>query len=284
MSLIHKHFKAISQVERCHQIAGIDAIYVINLDQRVEKYERCLKQFLPYGITPQRFSAIYGWDLSQEAFDEIGLKFLPPMDFLFDRRVFFRPSRHGDPGEPLNESSYGRTCVNIFTIAGAIGCALSHLSCLQHGLDSGYQTIWILEDDAQVNHNPHFLTHFLQKLDQEVGEDGWDILYTDNHHIFPAREGKYFHFRPDRPLFYHSFDNFEVGQDFIQINGRAELHSTIYRRSGIKKAIDYFTQFGLFHPIDIELYSIPHMRMYNLKHDLVGHSGSLLSDTRERGL
>lgn len=282
MSGINKYFKLISRVEKTNQVDGIDAIYLINLDQRPEKYQHCLQQLSPYGIFPHRFSAIYGWDLSQEAFNEIGLKFLPPMGFLFDRRVFFRPSSHQDPGEPLNESCYGRTCVNIFTIAGAIGCALSHLSCLQHGWNSGYKTIWILEDDIQVNHNPHYLTHFLHELDLEVGEGGWDILYTDNHHIFPPREGKYFHFRPDRPVFFHSFDNFPIGKDFIQINGRAELHSTIYRRSGIEKILNYFVQHGLFHPIDIEIYSIPNLRMYNLRHDIVGHGGSLLSDTRDR--
>lgn len=282
MSSIKKFFKPIIQTEEANQIAGIDAIYLINLDQRPEKYQRCLDLLRPYGVIPQRFSGIYGWDLSQEAFDGIGLKFLPPMGFLFDRRVFFRPSSHQDPGEPLNASSYGRTCVNILTIAGAMGCALSHLSCLQHGWDAGYETIWVLEDDIRVNHNPHSLTYFLQKLDEAVGKDGWDLLYTDNHHIFPSREERYFHFRPDRPVFFHAFENFSVGQDFIQINGRAELHSTIYRRSGIEKILRYFTQFGLFHPIDIELYSIPHLRMYNLKHDIVGHGGFLQSDTRDR--
>lgn len=282
MSLIKKHFKKIDNKENLNQIDGINAIYLINLDQRVERKERCLRQLAPYGIVPERFSAIYGWEISQEVFDDIGLKFLPPMGFLFDRRVFFRPSSHRDVGEPLNESSYGKTCVNIFTIAGAIGCALSHLSCLQDAMDRQFQTIWILEDDFTIRQNPHVLSGMVQTLDLLVGKEEWDLLYTDNHHIFPFREGKYFHVRPDRPPVCHTYENYLVGNDFIQINGRAELHSTIYRSSGIKKILEYFYRFGLFHPIDIELYSIPDLRMYNLRSDIVGHGGSNESDTRDR--
>ena len=282
MSFIKNHFKKIHLKEQLGQIDGIDAIYLINLDQRTKRRDRCLQQLRPYGIVPERFSAIYGWEISQEAFDEVGLKFLPPMGFLFDRRVFFRPSSHQDVGERLNESSYGRTCVNIFTIAGAIGCALSHLSCLQDAFDRGLETVWILEDDFTVFQNPRYLTYFMGKLDQIVGKEGWDLLYTDNHHIFPLREGKYFHVRPDRLPILHAYENFLVGDDFIQINGRAELHSTLYRRCGMKKILEYFHHFGIFHPIDIELYSIPDLRMYNLRSEIVGHGGSTQSDTRDR--
>ncbi|HAB99768.1 MAG TPA: hypothetical protein DCE71_08105, partial [Parachlamydiales bacterium] len=136
MSNIERHFKKIEKQKERSTIPGVDCIYLINLDERPEKLANSLEQLKPFGITPQRFPAIYGWGLTQEAFNEIGMKFLPPMDFAFDGQVFFRPaSDQLDKGEPLKTSSYGKTCVHRSVSAGALGGALSHLSCLQDAYD-----------------------------------------------------------------------------------------------------------------------------------------------------
>ncbi|MFI5334690.1 MAG: hypothetical protein ACHQT8_05960 [Chlamydiales bacterium] len=49
---------------------------------------------------------------------------------------------------------------------------LSHLSILQDAFDSGYETIWVMEDDIEVVRNPTFsptssisLTNWLEKMD-----------------------------------------------------------------------------------------------------------------------
>ena len=44
---------------------------------------------------------------------------------------------------------------------GAIGCLMSHLSILQDAWDSGYETIWIIEDDIKVVSNPHELSYLV---------------------------------------------------------------------------------------------------------------------------
>jgi hypothetical protein len=57
----------LKKVDRSASIAtesslrNIDFIYMINLDQRPEKWKLSVDQLAPYGITPCRFSAVNGW-------------------------------------------------------------------------------------------------------------------------------------------------------------------------------------------------------------------------------
>src|SRR5207237_6605093 len=62
---------------------------------------------------------------------------------------------------------------------GAIGCSLSHISVLQDAYDSGYETIWVMEDDVEVLDDPHRLSDLVSELDTLVGPDRWDVLFTD---------------------------------------------------------------------------------------------------------
>jgi GR25 family glycosyltransferase involved in LPS biosynthesis len=57
----------------------IDYIYVINLDERPEKWRATVMELAPYGIVPERFSAVNGWKLSPQKIREMILKFLPEM-------------------------------------------------------------------------------------------------------------------------------------------------------------------------------------------------------------
>jgi GR25 family glycosyltransferase involved in LPS biosynthesis len=138
------HLKAVGPKNQKSSISGIDYIYLINLDQRPEKWEKSLGQLERYGITPHRFSAIYGWDLSIEAKNELGIQFAPRM--LSDQWVLTFPNKLRGHYELdfLREELYGSTVFCHWMRPGAIGCYLSHLSVLQDAYDSGYHTIWIL--------------------------------------------------------------------------------------------------------------------------------------------
>ena len=83
--------------------------------------------------------------------------------------------------EPQHEIIYkvGRTYFCHCMSRGAMGIVLSHLSILQHAYDAGYETIWVMEDDIEVIRNPHLLSSYITQLDDLVGKEGWDILFTD---------------------------------------------------------------------------------------------------------
>ncbi|MBS0626527.1 MAG: glycosyltransferase family 25 protein [Verrucomicrobia bacterium] len=281
MPNIEKYLKKIEgKREKGEQIRGIDYIYVINLDHRQEKLEKSLKQFKQYGLAFQRFPAIYGWNLSQEVFDDIGMKFLPPMDFMFDNQVFFKmeSDQRGTP-QKLDASSYGKTCVHKGTSAGSLGGTLSHLSCIQDAYDSGYETAWILEDDFTFESDPRLLTQFIDRLD-ELTNRNWDMLYTDDDHYFPPRGKMNIYLRPDRSHVDHVYEHTPLGKDFFKTGGRWQLHSVIYRRSGMKKVLDYIKQYGLFHTFDVEVNYTPGIQMYNLRWGLVHGRNRTVSDTQ----
>ncbi len=279
MANIEKHLVKIKDSKNHQSIPGIDAIYLINLDQRPEKLKRCIEQLQSFDITVQRLPAIYGWSLTQEAFNDIGMKFDHPMDFTFDRQVFFRlASDQLDQGEPLNASSYGKTCVHRSVSAGAIGCTLSHLSCLQDALDKGHETIWILEDDFTLARDPHLLSNYIEQLDQLAH---WDMLHTDDDMHFKPYGHTSIHLRPDRAVFTHLMQHSPLGNEFFKIGGRWQLHSVIYKNQAITKILNYFKEFGLFRNIDEEINFIPGIQIYNLRCGLVHGRDRTTSDTQK---
>ncbi len=276
--------KVENKTERC-QLKNIDFIYLINLDQRPEKLTSCMLQLTPYGIHPHRFPAIYGWNLPHEALNDVGLKFLPGMTFgsKAEAGVTLLPltSAANQPLQAthLNASCYGRVCFFHRTTPGAIGCTLSHLSILQDAYESGYQTIWVMEDDIVVHQDPTSLTNFIDQLDSLVGPTGWDILYTDDEH-FKLGDQIPFVWRPDTPSPSHPFlaRRTSVGKEFAKIGMRYRTHSMIVRRSGMKKILDYEKSHGIFLPFDHDLAFIPDMNLYILKHNIVSHY-DVISDT-----
>jgi GR25 family glycosyltransferase involved in LPS biosynthesis len=270
---IKKHLKTITDKTE-QQIRNIDFIYLINLDQRPERLERCRQQLMPYGIHPFRFSAVYGWTLSVDTLNDIGVKFLPGMErghwashFPFDG--------DGNPEDDfLREACYGKTYFSRWMTRGAIGCALSHLSVLQDAYDSGYQTIWVMEDDIDIKDNPHKLADLIDSLDALVGSEGWDVLYTDmveSEHCLDPKLSYWWMWRPDLP----SMDNTALAkltilnEDFAQIGSRAFVHSMIIRRSGMKKILDFIKNKGIYIPYDHELSLAPGIQLYCLRKNLV---------------
>ena len=254
------------------QIKHIDSIYILNLDKRSDRLSRCMNQFARYGVQPYRVSAIHGWDLTQEEFNDVGVKVQLSMSF--DRPVFFGPRARFDPGEYITPSVVGKTCVHYTTPAGQIGCSMSHLSGLLDAYLAGYETIWQLEDDFTIKDPPELLGEYIEKLDTLVGPSEWDLFYTDNddHFVAPTvREvmGGGNLGRPGIPLSNALVEYRAIGSDFKKIGGRTQAHSVIYRRNGIKKILDFITTNGIFRPYDIDLPFVPNLKMYNLVKDVV---------------
>lgn len=279
---LETHLKQIQNKSGSHSIRNVDFIYMINLDQRPEKYSFSLNQLTPYGINPFRFSAVNGWELSFADIDDVGLKFSPEMEGGFMGTCY--PSYMNF--EPSHEiiQNYDQTYFCHCLSRGAIGIVLSHLSILQDAYDSGYQTIWVMEDDIEVLRDPRILSDLIDKLDQTVGSNNWDVLFTDRDIRDSNGIPKACYWAAKRPdgarfLLVNNFaERTHVGDDFIKIGARWGAHSMILRRSGIRKLLQFFKAHQIFLPYDMDYILPPGIKLFTVAHDVVSNFPKSVSD------
>lgn len=276
-----------------HSIRNIDFIYMINLDRRPEKWKTSLDQLTPYGIYPYRFSAVNGWELTFETINEVGLLFAPGMEGDFWATTY-RLKKEGEPSLPEKKeghcsclhpfegnfiweqeliSTWGKTYFSHCMSRGAIGIALSHISILNDAWDSGYETIWVMEDDVQVIQDPRQISDLIDKLDTQVGKE-WDLLFTDQDirdihgNYIPASSCAK---RPD----FKSPNDFAkkeiISPQFRRIGARYGAHSMIIRRKGIKKLLQFFMAHQIFLPYDMEFTLPPDIQLYTVLEDVVSN-------------
>ncbi len=277
---ITDHLKKITDKTGYHQIKNVDFIYMINLDQRPEKYAICMDRLAPYGIVPYRFSAVNGWELTLEAINDLGVKYEPWMSTGMGTRYLMNGNSEPFHG-PLTE--FGETYFSHCMSRGAIGICLSHLSILQDAWDSGYETIWVMEDDIAPIQNPHLISTRIKELDTLLGKDGWDILFTDQD--TKNNNGQYvpctgFAWQPNfSPANTSRFtQRYDVGTEFRKVGARFGAYSMIVRRSGMEKILKFFKSFNIFLPYDIE-FALPNgIRFYALINDIVSTQPGSLSD------
>lgn len=282
---LQDYFKKPLYKEEGHSMEGIDFIYMINLDERPEKFARCSAQLGPYGIYPYRFSAFNGWkELSLEMINEIGVKFVPGMEGGFWATTYPMDGDFSYHHELIE--NYGTTYFCHCTARGTIGIVMSHLSVLQDAYDSGYETIWVMEDDIQVVRDPNVLSALVKKLDKRVGKRNWDILFTDQD--IRGSDGKYVpcagyakrpNYVPKHPEQY--LKNRKIGAHFRSIGARFGAHSMIIRRSGMKKILDFMKTYNVFLPYDMEFYLPEKIKLYTVLEDVVTNQIGGPSDNGE---
>ncbi|MBS0648189.1 MAG: glycosyltransferase family 25 protein [Verrucomicrobia bacterium] len=270
---IEQYFKKAEGKSSVHRMRNIDFIYLINLDQRPEKYEQSIQELAPYGIIPYRFSAVNGWEeLTYEALNDLGVKYQRGMRATKGTSYF--PEDNGQPQHSLPMQNYGQTYFAHCLSWGAIGCCMSHLSVLQDAYHAGYETIWVIEDDIQIIRDPHTLSNLIDQLDRAVGKGRWDILYTDRD--TKNKEGNYVpcralaqrpNFTPRDPQIYKLQKR--INSDLRQIGARYGTYSMIIRRSGMKKILDFLKTYHLFLPIDLEIPLVPGIRQFTVTQDVV---------------
>ncbi len=270
------HLQKITDKEDGHAIRNIDFIYMINLDERPEKFERSIKKLSPYGITPYRFSAVNGWNLSINVINDVGVKWEPWMMRGGLASFFlFKEDLH-----PYIESACkeGRTYFSYDQMTKAvIGIVLSHLSVLKDAYDSGYETIWVMEDDIQIEQDPHLVSTLIDQLDGLVGKANWDVLFTDIDSVdietgtvlpnegFSARPNFY----PPNP--FRFWERYEISSDFKKVGARFGAYSMVLRRSGIKKILDFFKEYQIYSPYDCDYAMPPSINLFSLNYNLVTH-------------
>lgn len=229
-----KYLKSIDITETASGLAPIDCIYVINLDERPEKWQHMKSIFKEKGLHGNRVSAINGWNLPSVVKQEL-------------------------------KGPY-KTLLS----AGHIGCLLSHISVIKNAYDKNFKLIWILEDDVDIIGDIKLLPKFLQQL--YLFDPNWDIFYTDKD--ARNRQGEYVQSlnvnpRPDQiiaPLEYF-LEKIPICKDIMLIRNRFGTHSMLISRNGIEKILYYFTHVYLWMPIDIDIHYIPHIREYSTIED-----------------
>lgn len=285
---IERHYKKFEKSPHLTSIRNVDLVYLINLDQRSERRVACLEKLAEFEIIPQRFPAIYGWHIPIWACNEMGLKFEPGMWIGPENALYMDPQGRYRMVR-LGEEFYDKAVFSSWLTPGALGCTMSHLSVLQDAFDSGYQTIWILEDDFKWVANPHRISDLIEKLDQAAGADGWDVLYTDPDYLY-VPEGTTdllahlpMKWRPDMPNFdlQRLLEHTPIGNDFFKIGSRNRTHSMIIRRSGIEKILHFYKERHIFLPYDHELAFIPTIRLF-VTRELIVDMNDSTSDTKNR--
>ena len=278
---VFKHLRKVEDKTSGHSIRNIDFIYLINLDNRPEKLKMCFDQLNPYGIHPFRFSAIYGWDLSLDAINDIGVKYAHGMN----SKIMGTTYLPGRDFEPHHEKITvpGRTYYCHCLSRGCIGIILSHLSVIKDAHKSGYKTVWIMEDDIQVIRDPRRIPDLIDELDEAVGEKGWDILFTDRD--IRTSDGKHlpakgYARRPNLTI-----KNTErlkvrrkVSKNIRMLGSRFGATSMIIRRSGMKKILRFYRKYDAFHPYDMDFHLPKGMRMFTVVKDVISNKSDAISD------
>jgi len=268
---IETYFKKTSNKEDRSKMANIDFIYVINLDPRPVRYQRTMQVLEPYGIYPHRFSAVNGWELSFQAVEELGVIYEPGMPHGPVASVY----RHENGKEYMSfevmkEPGIAYYCHSLSR--GAMGCLLSHLSILQDAYDSGYNTIWVMEDDIKVVSNPHEISSLISVLD--TAAPGWDVLFTDNEvkggggTPVPCTVIRPRPLLKMQPLEYY-LKRTPVNDVLTKIGMRFGSASMVVRRSGMKKILDHFKQYKIYFPYDIDYFYVEGINMYACTRDIV---------------
>lgn len=228
-------------------ISGIDAIYVINLDVRPEKWHRVEPILYRHGIDHSRFSAVFGMDFDVETI-----------------RTYCK--KHMRPGQ--------------------LGCMLSHLSIYQDALNRGLKRIWVMEDDIEVKGNPQGLTVLIDELERldprwDILYTDLDFVTKEGTYVkswaFPIDKKHAFPF----PLSYYT-ERKNLSKNIQKLRSRYGAGSMIVSRRGMEKVIRHFTtNEDIVWPIDIEIHYVPGIRQYGLRNPVVtnAHFDFNYSDT-----
>jgi len=127
-----------------------DRIFIINLDNRPEKWKQCLEQLVTHNIKNyERFSAI------KPQYSQI------PKNY-YNKLVFYHF---------INDPKY---------VTGAVGCKLSHHTIVKTAKERGYKRILILEDDFEFKDN---MNQILQDHEKLIRNLPWDMLYLGGNYM-----------------------------------------------------------------------------------------------------
>lgn len=230
-------------------IPPIDCIYIINLQERKDKWTRVNALFNKKGLHPNRVNAMNGMNLSYKTYRELS----GPYPF----RVY----------------------------ASDYGWLLSFLSVLKDAYQREFECIWVCQDSVHFYGESKCIPLLLETLNEH--DPNWDIFYTDcgprivSDGILAHKRSFAYDPRPGEKLkpFSYYLEQLRVNDDIVHIRQRVGMHSTILSRKGIKKILDYFTHVFVWSPLEINIHYIPGIREYSATRDIVSNQTSTPFDT-----
>ncbi len=284
---IEKCLKKCENKAAYHSIKNIDFIYLINLDKRLDRLRATTNMLDKYHIYPYRFSAIDGCSLSLESLLDIGVKFEQGMTPIM-ATTFEQDCDEYSLIKRIDEiTQSGKVYFCHGMERGGVGCSLSHASILQDALECGYNRIWIMEDDIECLQDPNIISKRIKQLDALVGENGWDILYTDKErmeeydtlsaitcHSYATR----FNFIPKDKTMAAYRKN--ISSEFRQIGARFGTHSIIINKTGIVKILNFLKTYHFYSPIDQEYSLIPDIHLFTVTNDITSTPAFSISDAK----
>jgi GR25 family glycosyltransferase involved in LPS biosynthesis len=220
-------------------LPAVDAVYVINLERRKEKWVQAKQMCEEHGIHPNRLNAVDG-------------RLIPPEAF---------------------KALFGYYKQNIS--AAQVGCMLSHLSTIKDAYDRGFETIWILEDDAEIQGNLQLLFEDLSALKKMV--PNWDVFYT-NPGLNNIKPTFYGHFlqdridpRPDQRMNKLStyLDRSPLNKHMFKTGLRWGAYSMFISRHGMELILNYFSHVYFWSPYDLDIHYIPTIQEFSSTESIV---------------
>lgn len=271
-----------NKIKKC-RCSFVDYVYVINLDERPEKYARVKKEFERFGITPYRFSAVNGWKLPFSTINSLGLSYKGGFTKGIRGTQYYLDKEGKISSKDAMIESPGRYYSHAMS-KGAIGIVLSHLSILKDAYDSGYQRIWILEDDIEILRDLKELELLIKEADRKYGKK-WDVLYTDedtidnNHKRIPCYG---IADRPDVPISQKERTRLvsrkTISNRLVKLGNRYGVYSFIINRPAMKKILRFFKEHEVFLPYDMEFIYIKNFLQLTAKRNIVSHKVGSPSD------
>jgi hypothetical protein len=227
----------------------IDCVYVINLDERPEKWEQLAPLLKKQGIKANRVSAVNGWKITTQ-----------------DKKILTGPYYSKLKG-------------------GEIGTLLSHISIIKDAYERGFERIWVLEDDVEFLYGSDQIPNLIRELTSI--DPCWDTLYTDTDSRNRDDSGYCRSLgtnpRSDQKIEHllHYLKRAPQSANITLLRQRFGAYSFIVSRSGIEKLFNYFSHVYLWSQIDVDMHFVPHIRQYCTSRDIVTNNRSALSDARD---
>lgn len=238
--------KDIKEVTTPSRLGDIDCIYVINLNERRERWDRMATLLNYHNLRATRFEAINGWSLREDE----------------DLR---------------NNTLFGAKCTNspkTYLTWGGIGLYLSQLSILKDAYERGFKKIWIMEDDVLFRSKPKVLKRIMKILDKD--DPDWGILYTDinnndavgNYHttvnpLIPPPNLK------NRGKSYYK--HYIKSKLYREIRYRGGGYSIIFKQDAIKKIYESLVHTPITIPYDDVIHYVEGIKRYALNKNCITH-------------
>ncbi len=142
---------------------------------------------------------------------------------------------------------------------------LSHLHAYKHCIVNNIPFALMLEKDAFIYSDPSCLYTHMEEL--EKTDPNWDILFTDVHYHLP-KDGSLAAPQLNingRILPTHA----KLSENISRVNCRYGTVSFLISLSGMKKILNFYSNYWLDLPYDQALFKIPNLKIFSVNQDII---------------